>query len=124
MSILQDLLSLSAQQATQEPVVESHDEVDPHVVEELEEAYEELTKLMDQVRGLVQHLPRHYRGTAEAYWVPHIMIALGGDHQWMTAGHDVTMRKMLDELAEEAGHSGDDEEHDDVHDGDDTFDNR
>lgn len=120
MSILQDLLSLSAQQTTQEPVVESHDEVDPHVVEELEEAYEELTKLMDQVRGLVRHLPRHYRGTAEAYWVPHIMIALGGDHQWMTAGHEVTMRKMLDELAEEAGHSNDDEEHD----GDDTFDNR
>lgn len=99
MSILQDLLALK----TQERIVESED-LDPDMAgsmaEELQDLHEQMVRLMQQVRENVRSLPRSMRGQAEAYWIPHIMIALGGEHEWMTAGHESTMQKLIDELRE------------------------
>lgn len=83
--------------------------------EDLESIHGEISKLMSEARGIVRHLPRQLRGSAEAYWIPHIMIALGGEHEWMTAGHESTMQRTIKELedyAERDGSSGDDDEGD------------
>lgn len=110
MSILQDLLALN-----QTTIVEDHDELDSDMAgsmaEELEDLHEQMVKIMSKVRENVRSLPRSMRGQAEAYWIPHIMIALGGEHEWMTAGHESTMQKLIDELreaGEETGHESDD----------------
>lgn len=111
MSILQDLLALK----TQERIVESED-LDPDVAgsmaEELQDLHEQIVQLMQKVRENVRSLPRSMKGQAEAYWIPHIMIALGGEHEWMTAGHESTMQNLIDELRE-AGEemSEDDDDH-------------
>jgi len=111
MSILQDLLSLN-KPAT---IVESEEldaDMAGSMAEELQDLHEKMVKLMQQVRENVRSLPRSMRGQAEAYWIPHIMIALGGEHEWMTAGHESTMQKLIDELreaGEETGHEDDDD---------------
>ena len=112
MSILQDLLTLK--QST-ETVVESHDDdMDPQeardLVDELNELHDEMVKKMSEVRSIVRRLPRHIRGQAESYWIPHIMIALGGDHEWMTAGHESTMQKSIEELQEYSHETGEDDD--------------
>ncbi len=108
MSILKDLLELSKS----EQVVESHEEVDASIVEELEEHFEQLSKIMEEVQQLVRHLPRSERALAESYWIPHIMIALGGEHRWMTAGHEATMKKTIDELKSQMSHDDNEDEDD------------
>lgn len=115
MSILQDLMALRATQA--EPIVEAEDNLDPKEVasmaRDLQEYHDTIVEKMDEVRHLVKQLPRSFRGSAEAYWIPHIMIALGGEHEWMTAGHESTMQKMIDEMNEYSdGGPGDDDEGD------------
>jgi hypothetical protein len=117
MSILKDLLALKQ---PVEAIVEGED-IDGEELEQLadhlEELHEKMVKTMSEVREIVRMLPRSYRGAAEAYWIPHIMIALGGEHEWMTAGHESTMEKMIKEMREEAEaqnahdeHGGDDDE--------------
>jgi hypothetical protein len=114
MSILKDLLALNQPAET---ITEGED-LDPDMAgsmaEELEDLHEQMVKIMSKVRENVRSLPRHMRGQAEAYWIPHIMIALGGEHEWMTAGHEATMQKLIDELREEGQeHEGhDDGDHD------------
>ena len=105
MSILSDLLALKATKAEQ--VVEAHDsdydaEDLEHMVDLFSEYHEKMTKIMYEVKDAIRMLPKHYRGPAEAYWIPHIFIALGGEHEWMTAGHESTMQKTIDEMREEA----------------------
>ena len=121
MSILKDLLSLNQPAET---ITES-EELDPDMAgsmaEELQDLHEKMVKIMQQVRENVRSLPRSMRGQAEAYWIPHIMIALGGEHEWMTAGHESTMQKLIDELreaGEETGHEDDDRPHRDDDEGD------
>lgn len=112
MTILQDLLAMNAV----EQIVEDHEELDPDMAgsmaEELEDLHEQMVKIMSRVRENVRSLPRSMRGQAEAYWIPHIMIALGGEHEWMTAGHESTMQKLIDELREEGQEQGRDDEDD------------
>jgi hypothetical protein len=112
MSILKDLLALNQPAET---ITEGED-LDPDMAgsmaEELQDLHEQMVKIMSKVRENVRSLPRHMRGQAEAYWIPHIMIALGGEHEWMTAGHESTMQKLIDELREEGQeHDGDDDDH-------------
>ena len=98
MSILQDLLALqSAPTIVAEESSMSASEASD-VAGELQELHDTMTEAMEQVRGLVRRLPREYRGQAEAYWIPHIMIALGGEHEWMSNRSDATMKKLIDEL--------------------------
>jgi len=100
----------------QEPtiVAEDHHDISPdeasRACEELEELHSTMVKAMSEVRSIVRGLPRSMRGQAEAYWIPHIMIALGGEHEWMTAGHESTMEKLISELKE---YAEDDEDSDD-----------
>ena len=105
MSILADLLSLNVPVAQPSTVVESEnydeDELN-NTADLLEELHEKMVKTMSEVRDIVRMLPRNYRGQAEAYWIPHILISLGGEHEFMTAGHEATMEKMIKEMREEA----------------------
>ena len=111
MSILQDLLALH--QPAPASIAESDDDFGQgaaqNAAEELEDIHDQITKLMSEARSVVRGLPRHMRGSAEAYWVPHIMIALGGEHEWMTAGHESTLQKTIDELKEYAQDSDEDD---------------
>lgn len=120
MSILQDLLALNKPAST--TIEESDDDFGQgaaqNAAEELEDLHNQITKLMSEARSVVRSLPRHMKGSAEAYWIPHIMIALGGEHEWMTAGHESTMQKTIDELKEYAS-EGDGQ--DDEGDGDDSM---
>lgn len=114
MSILQDLLALNVP-VTQALAIDEAEELSAHEAnqdaEELEDIHKEISQLMSNARSIVRRLPRHMRGSAESYWIPHIMIALGGEHEWMTAGHESTMQKTIDELKEYAseGDGRDDE---------------
>ena len=103
MSIISDLMALRSTQP--EAIVEDH-ELDHndyvHFIDELEESHKVMIEQMEHVRSIVRQLPRSMRGQAEAYWIPHIMIALGGEHEWMTAGHESTMQKTIEELKEES----------------------
>lgn len=110
MSILQDLMALrqpvlALDEAEDMSAHEANDKA-----EELEELHDTMTTAMRRVREIVRGLPRHMRGSAEAYFIPHIMIALGGEHEWMTAGHEVTLQKLIDELKEYAEGSDDGDE--------------
>jgi hypothetical protein len=120
MSILKDLLAL--REPAPEVVTEAEDldqDEAKGYAEELEGLHKKIVQCMEDVRHIVHQLPRHMRGTAEAYWVPHIMIALGGEHEWMTARHESTLQKTIDELKEYADDSTqsddfkDDKEHGD-----------
>lgn len=112
MSILQDLLSLN--QPSPEPIVEN-EELDADTAVsmggELEDIHQQISKLMGEARHIVRQLPRYMRGSAESYWIPHIMIALGGEHEWTTARHESTMQKTIDELHEYGKGEGDEDEH-------------
>lgn len=120
MSILQDLMAL------RQPVLALDEAEDMSAqeansdAEELEELHDTMTTAMSRVREIVRGLPRHMRGSAEAYFIPHIMIAIGGEHEWMTAGHEVTLQKLIDELKEYASEDDgkDDEGHGDEDPGD------
>lgn len=104
MSIIADLLAMNAK-STEVQLAES-DDPDAEELENmaalLEEHHEKMVHLMSEVQEIVRMLPRHYRGQAEAYWIPHILIALGGEHGFMTANHESTMQKMIEEMNEEA----------------------
>ena len=105
MSLLADLLSLNSSASAFAPIVESEDYDEDELnntADLLEELHEKMVKTMSDVRDIVRMLPRSYRGQAEAYWIPHILIALGGEHDFMTAGHESTMEKMIKEMREEA----------------------
>ena len=111
MSILQDLLALNV--PSEAPQISEAEDLDPDaagsMAAELEDLHREMTEIMSKVRHVVRGLPRHMKGTAESYWIPHIMIALGGEHEWMTAGHESTMQKTIDELKEYSEGSDDHE---------------
>lgn len=115
MSVLQDLLSLKSRTAV---TVTEDEDLSPSeasaAAEDLEGIHEEITKLMQHAQEIVRRLPRSLRGSAEAYWIPHIMIALGGEHKWMTAGHESTMQKTIDELKEEGTENSDDHDSSDT----------
>ena len=120
MSILQDLLALNKPAPLAEAVELTSNEANS-AAEELADIHDQITKLMSEARSVVRSLPRHMRGSAEAYWVPHIMIALGGEHEWMTAGHESTMQKTIDELKE---YASEDDGQDDEGRGDDSMSHR
>jgi ABC-type proline/glycine betaine transport system substrate-binding protein len=115
MSILADLLALQAKAPVQ--VTEAEDLTDEEIhgmVEELEHLHETMVKAAHEAKDIVRHLPSHLRGSAESYWIPHILIALGGDHDYMANRGDSTMLKTITDLKEEAGP---DEDHDEDHGG-------
>lgn len=105
MSILQDLLALNVP-VTQALAIDEAEELSGYearqAAEELVDIHKEISELMSHARQIVRRLPRHVKGSAESYWIPHIMIALGGEHEWMTAGHESTMQKTIDDLEEYA----------------------
>lgn len=117
MSILQDLLAMR-----ETPVALAEDKdlsagEAKGYAEELEGLHQKMSECMNDVRHIVRQLPHSMRASAEAYFIPHIMIALGGEHEWMTAGHEVTLQKVIDELKEfdgdedDGGPKHDDEDH-------------
>lgn len=121
MSILADLLALKAKtSAPALTVTEAKDLSDEEIhgmVKELEHLHETMVKAIHEAKDLVRHLPSQMRGQAESYWIPHIMIALGGEHDYMASRSESTMMKTIEELKEEAGS---DEGHGD-HDSDEDF---
>ncbi len=116
MSIISDLMALREPALTVVAEEQSGYEARKSA-EELVDIREQIVQLMSEARSIVRGLPRSLKGSAEAYWIPHIMIALGGEHEWMTAGHESTMQKTIEELEEYAsddeGGEHPDEKHDD-----------
>ena len=101
MSLLSDLLALNAKPvAVTEAEHASNDELE-QMVDLLTEYHEKLTHLMGEVKDIVQHLPHEFRGSAEAYWLPHILIALGGEHDYMTTRTEATMARTIEAMKDE-----------------------
>lgn len=66
-------------------------------VDRLEEIREEIMELMDEAKKIVAGSKnRGAVGRADAYWIPHIEIALGGEHGYM----DRSMCSMQDTIEE------------------------
>jgi hypothetical protein len=105
MSLLSSLLDLRAsKQDSQDPVLEAVD-MSPddyeHLVDLLTEYHDKMVRLMGEVQGSLDLIPRHYKQQAMAYWVPNILIALGGEHGYMASKSESSMAKMIEELKEE-----------------------
>lgn len=101
MSLLSDLLALNAKPvAVTEAEHASNDELE-QMVDLLTEYHEKLTHLMGEVKDIVHQLPHEYRGSAEAYWVPQVLIALGGDHDYMVSGSESTMASTIKAMKDE-----------------------
>lgn len=102
MSLLSDLLALNAKPiAVTEAEHASNDELE-HMVELLSEYHEKLVHLMGEVKDIVHMLPRQYSAEAKAYWLPHILIALGGDHDYMVSRSESTMASTIKAMKDEA----------------------
>jgi len=55
---------------------------------------------MREIKVILERLPNRMEQTAKSYWFGHMSIALGGEHGYMTAGHESTMKSLIDELQE------------------------
>jgi UDP-N-acetyl-D-mannosaminuronic acid transferase (WecB/TagA/CpsF family) len=99
MSLLSSLLDLRAsKQDSQDPVLEAVD-MSPddyeHLVDLLTEYHDKMVRLMGEVQGSLDLIPRHYKQQAN------ILIALGGEHGYMASKSESSMAKMIEELKEE-----------------------
>lgn len=103
MSILQDLLALRAE-SKPEHIEEGYNQLSPdeaaEAAEKLEEIHEVMIDKMREIKVILERLPNRMEQSAKAYWFGHMSIALGGQHGYMTAGHEDTMAKLIEELKE------------------------
>jgi vacuolar-type H+-ATPase subunit H len=112
MSILADLLALKAKTPAQVSEAKELSTEEIHsMVEELEHLHDKMVKAAHEAKDIVRHLPSQLRGQAESYWIPHILIALGGDHDYMANRSDSTMLKTIEQLKDEAEASADHDVH-------------
>ena len=83
-----------------ETVTEGFNDPDA-IADELMDAWERMTEIMDEVRHLVRACPPDIRKHAESYWVAHIVTALGGEHDYLggTSKYD-TMEATIQKLRE------------------------
>ena len=83
-----------------ETVTEGFNDPDA-IADELQDRFEQIMELMDDVKGLVHACPPDIRKHAEAYWLAHIITALGSDHEYVggTSKYD-TMEATIKKLRE------------------------
>lgn len=86
-----------------ETVTESINDPDT-IADELMDAWEQMSEIMDNVRNLIRACPPDIRKHAESYWVSHIVTAMGGEHDYLggTSKYD-TMEATIHKLRDLAG---------------------
>lgn len=65
----------------------------------LQEIRDEIMNLTYEAKDLLKGTSE--QGTAEAYYIGHIMTALGGQHDYMVASFESTLQKSIDILKED-----------------------
>ena len=71
------------------------------VARELDELKTEMEDVLFRMQQALRESPDHIRARAEAYWLPHITMAVSNDHGFC-GGSMVTTENTIDELREEA----------------------
>jgi hypothetical protein len=75
---------------------------------------ERLNEIKDEIKSLVNEARDIIRGThieslANSYWIPHILMELDEDHEWL-GGSMCTMQETIDALADDIDEEEEDED--------------
>jgi len=101
--------------AKNESLTEGYNQLSPdeaaEAAEHLQESFDVLHEELNKVKLVLERLPNRMEQTAKSYWFGHMSIALGGQHGYMTAGHEATLKSLIDEL-QELGHESDEPDYD------------